>query len=103
MHQQDPIIERANGRTAVRFPQGELRGLRPRDLARDALRAMCGRLVPDNAAATSGELFAFIDGVDAIEDERLRSLFTKYVNQVTVASSKTEQLEDYYRQREDDI
>ena len=58
---------------------------------------------PDNAAATSGELFAFIDGVDAIEDERLRSLFTKYVNQVTLASSKTEQLEDYYWQREDDI
>jgi hypothetical protein len=36
------------------------------------------------------------------EDQRLRSRFTAYIDKITAASSTTEQLEDYYRQREDD-
>jgi hypothetical protein len=104
MHQQDTTIRSVNGGSAVRFPQGTLRSLRPRDLARDALRAMCNLLATDNyAPATTSQLFAFVDGVDAFEDQRLRSRFTAYVDKVAAASSTSEQLEDYYRQRVDDI
>ncbi|MGH3171995.1 MAG: hypothetical protein ACRDN0_39835 [Trebonia sp.] len=105
MHVTEPrLAPREGSRSPVLVPAEYLRGHRPADLARDVLRMLCRRVVEvSGAPQTPDQLLTFITDHSAIENDHLRGLVASYAFRVGQAPSTSEELDEYYRNRVDDV